>query len=73
MQKSISRYETGVSLPSLEMLERIAKALKKPFAYFLDEEFNDQERIREFFLVQRPSQKRMESMLEVDEIEAKKS
>jgi transcriptional regulator with XRE-family HTH domain len=34
MQKSISRYETGVSLPSLDMLERIAKALKKPFGYF---------------------------------------
>ena len=36
-QKSISRYETGVSLPSLEMLEKIAKTLKKPFGYFLDE------------------------------------
>ncbi|MBP7074107.1 MAG: helix-turn-helix transcriptional regulator [Rhabdochlamydiaceae bacterium] len=37
MQKSISRYETGLSIPSLETLERIAKALKKPFGYFLDE------------------------------------
>ena len=37
MQKSISRYETGVSLPSLETLEKIAKALKKTFGYFLDE------------------------------------
>lgn len=37
MQKSISRYETGVSLPSLETLEKIAKVLKKPFGYFLDE------------------------------------
>ncbi len=36
MQKSISRYETGVSLPSLETLEKIAKVLKKPFGYFLD-------------------------------------
>jgi len=37
MQKSISRYETGLSLPSLETLEKIAKKLKKPFGYFLDE------------------------------------
>ena len=37
MQKSISRYETGLSLPSLETLEKIAKALKKSFGYFLDE------------------------------------
>lgn len=37
MQKSISRYETGRSLPTLETLERIAKELKKPFGYFLDE------------------------------------
>ena len=37
MQKSISRYETGLSLPSLESLEKIAKKLKKPFGYFLDE------------------------------------
>ncbi len=36
-QKSISRYETGMSLPTLETLERIAKVLKKPFAYFLDD------------------------------------
>ena len=36
-QKSISRYETGLSLPSLETLEKIAKALKRPFSYFLDE------------------------------------
>lgn len=35
-QKSISRYETGASLPSLETLVRIAKALKKPAGYFLD-------------------------------------
>ncbi len=37
MQKSISRYENGLSLPSLETLEKIAKKLKKPFGYFLDE------------------------------------
>jgi transcriptional regulator with XRE-family HTH domain len=37
MQKSISRYETGISLPSLETLEKIARVLKKPFGYFLDE------------------------------------
>lgn len=36
MQKSISRYETGLALPSLESLEKIAKKLKKPFGYFLD-------------------------------------
>lgn len=37
MQKSISRYETGQSLPTLDTLERIGKVLKKPFGYFLDE------------------------------------
>lgn len=37
LQKSISRYETGVSFPSLETLGKIAKTLKKPFGYFLDE------------------------------------
>lgn len=37
LQKSISRYETGASLPTLETLEKIAKELKKPFGYFLDE------------------------------------
>ena len=36
-QKSISRYETGLSLPSLETLEKMSKALKKPFGYFLGE------------------------------------
>lgn len=35
-QKSISRYENGISLPSLETLVKIAKVLKKPTAYFLD-------------------------------------
>jgi len=36
-QKSISRYETGVSLPSIETLVKLAKVLKKPAGYFLDE------------------------------------
>lgn len=36
-QKSISRYETGASLPSLSTLSKMAKALKKPASYFLDE------------------------------------
>ena len=36
-QKSISRYETGASSPSLETLVKIAKVLKKPAGYFLDE------------------------------------
>lgn len=36
-QKSISRYETGLSIPSLETLAKIAKVLKKPFGYFLDD------------------------------------
>lgn len=37
LQKSVSRYETGIALPTLETLEKIAKVLKKPFGYFLDE------------------------------------
>ena len=36
-QKSISHYETGASLPSLKTLVKIAKVLKKPAGYFLDE------------------------------------
>lgn len=36
MQKSISGYENGMVLPSLETLEKIAKKLKKSFGYFLD-------------------------------------
>jgi len=36
-QKSISRYETGASLPSIRTLVKIAKVLKKPAGYFLDE------------------------------------
>lgn len=37
LQKSISRYETGATIPTIETLGKIAKALKKPFGYFLDE------------------------------------
>lgn len=36
-QKSISRYETGLSVPTLVVLEKIARKLNKPFSYFLDE------------------------------------
>jgi len=36
-QKSISRYETGLSMPSIETLVKIAKALKKKPAHFLEE------------------------------------
>jgi len=36
-QKSISRYETGLSMPSIDTLVKIAKALKKEPAYFLQE------------------------------------
>ena len=35
-QKSISRYETGLSMPSIDTLVKIAKALKKPTSYFLE-------------------------------------
>jgi len=37
-QKSISRYENGISMPSIETLVKIAKALKKSAAYFLEDE-----------------------------------
>ncbi len=36
-QKSISRYENGISLPSIETLVKMAKVLKKQAGYFLDE------------------------------------
>jgi transcriptional regulator with XRE-family HTH domain len=36
-QKSISRYETGLSMPSIATLIKVAKVLKKPASYFLDE------------------------------------
>ena len=35
-QKSISRYETGASVPTIETLMKIASVLKKPSAYFLE-------------------------------------
>lgn len=35
-QKSISRYETGDSLPTLGTLVKIAEALNKPTSFFLD-------------------------------------
>ncbi len=35
-QKSISRYETGASVPTIESLTKIASALKKPASYFLE-------------------------------------
>ena len=36
-QKSISRYETGTTLPSIETLAKMAKVLKRKAGYFLDE------------------------------------
>jgi len=36
-QKSISRYESCLSMPSIETLVKIAKVLKKPASYFLEE------------------------------------
>jgi len=36
-QKSISRYETGASMPSIATLVKIAKVLKKQAGYFLDD------------------------------------
>ena len=36
-QKSISRYETGASIPSLQTLLRLAKVLGKSSAHFLDQ------------------------------------
>lgn len=36
-QKSISRYETGASMPSIETLVKIARVLKKPAGHFLEE------------------------------------
>ena len=37
-QKSISRYETGASMPSIETLVKIAKSLKRKAGYFLEEQ-----------------------------------
>lgn len=36
-QKSISRYETGLTMPSIETLVKLSKVLKKEPAYFLQE------------------------------------
>ena len=36
-QKSISRYENGLSMPTIETLVKIAKVLKKSAGYFIDE------------------------------------
>ncbi len=36
-QKSISSYETGLSMPSIETLVKISKVLKKPAGHFLEE------------------------------------
>lgn len=38
-QKSISRYENGLSMPSIQTLVKIAKVVKKPASYFLDEQY----------------------------------
>ena len=34
-QKSVSRYENGLSVPTLETMAKIAKVLKKSVDYFL--------------------------------------
>lgn len=36
-QKSISRYENGLSIPSIQTLMKIAKTLEKSAAYFLED------------------------------------
>jgi transcriptional regulator with XRE-family HTH domain len=36
-QKSISRYESGATVPSIETLLKIAKALHKTASHFLEE------------------------------------
>lgn len=36
-QKSISRYETGLAMPSVETLIKITTILKKPVEYFFEE------------------------------------
>jgi putative transcriptional regulator len=37
IRKTVSQYETGASVPSLEILENICKVLKKPYMYFLED------------------------------------
>jgi transcriptional regulator with XRE-family HTH domain len=34
-QESVSRYENGLSMPSIATLIKVAKVLKKPDSYFL--------------------------------------
>ena len=36
-QKSISRYENGLSVPSIATLMKVAKVLKKSVGHFLEE------------------------------------
>jgi transcriptional regulator with XRE-family HTH domain len=36
-QKSISSYENGIAVPSIETLLKVAKILEKPMSYFLEE------------------------------------
>jgi len=36
-QKSISCYENGIMVPSIETLLKLAEVLEKPLSYFLDE------------------------------------
>lgn len=38
-QKSISRYETGASMPTIKTLLKISKILSKKTGYFLDGSF----------------------------------
>lgn len=40
-QKSISRYETGSSMPSVKTLVKIAEVLEKPVGYFLQKEYKE--------------------------------
>ena len=35
-QKSISRYENGLSMPSIETLMKISRVLKRSASYFLE-------------------------------------
>ncbi len=36
-QKSISRYENGIVIPSIETLLKISEVFKKPVTYFLED------------------------------------
>jgi transcriptional regulator with XRE-family HTH domain len=49
LQKAISRYETGVSVPSVEMLQKIAKILNKPRRSLLRREMHSELLIARFF------------------------